>query len=663
MPADLQNGYKEIKDKISSAKAYNDLKSQYNDLKSSAGDSFDNAKSDVQDSLNNVKNSAEDKLNNLNSTVDKYKKQVKTQFEHLIDIKRILNGKGGNSIRYIKRMLTKVLGKIEPKIGDILFGEVLKMLGCDQQQSYTSGPQGQVLYIKTKSIDLARLLTRDPTEKKNKPLYEKQSLSGSQTYPYPMNKELYNRIQDGGNSYQGQYGSVYYGRSGKPLFDIQYADVNDLGETGSFYKVTLLERITLNKMNNISEFIKDYFKTIKIFDFNSVISWILECMLGILSISGGIGLKKVDDVSKVMAVIQRLLGICFDNRKTIDVSGISKLSEVDDDDNSYYELSDIDLRNIEERQNNIKNKVVKFLSCNDVALPVNSDNVISELENLTFIEDEDKQIESAINITDTLTNDPNWNGFALDGSLKAELDFDFVKNLMKGLAFALLTPKILLPIAIMLKALGKSILETIESFYDFIRKFASFFKNLISKIMSIFIQTLFNEIKRDIRGLVQQVVLDLAKEKAAKQLTLVLKLVQLLITVANFIRDFRECKSVIDEILWLLKIVSSGWGNIGSNPLQSSSDLPLPLLFASQLLDGYSQTRSFINTISELQKIGIPTGPMPDGSPNLTVLAIYSQLRGQSYEMLNSKIQVAIPALAITPAGLTIPSQGFGVFT
>ncbi len=368
MAIDLDNGYKEIKDKISSAKAYTDLKSQYSDLKKRAGDSFDTNQAMAQEGLDNFKKTAEDKLNDLTGVVNKHKKNVKTQFEHLIDIKRILSGKGGNSIRYIKRMLIKVLAKIEPKIGDILFGEVLAMLGCDQQQAYSAGPQGQVLYIKTKSIDLGRLLTKDPLGKKNKPLYEKQSLSGSQTYPFPMNKELYNRIQDENNSYQNQYGNVYYGRSGKPLFDIQYTDTNDLGETGSFYKVTLLERITLTKMNNISEFIKDYFKTIKIFDFTSVLAWVLECMLGAISISGGIGLKKVDDVSKVMAVIQRLLGICFDNRKTIDVSGVSKLSEIDEDDNSYYELSEVDLRNIEERQNNIKNKVVKFLSCNDVLL-------------------------------------------------------------------------------------------------------------------------------------------------------------------------------------------------------------------------------------------------------------------------------------------------------
>ena len=63
----------------------------------------------------------------------------------------------------------------------------------------------------------------------------------------------------------------------------------------------------------------------------------------------------------------------------------------------------------------------------------------------------------------------------------------------------------------------------------------------------------------------------------------------------------------------------------------------------------------------EMQKIGIPTGPMPDGSPNLTVLSVYSSIKGQSSEMLNSKIQVAIPPLTMTPAGFTVPAAGFGV--
>jgi hypothetical protein len=213
----------------------------------------------------------------------------------------------------------------------------------------------------------------------------------------------------------------------------------------------------------------------------------------------------------------------------------------------------------------------------------------------------------------------------------------------------------------MLKALGNSILETIKSFSDFVKRFSTFFKNVVSKIAGIFIKELFKEIKKDIRNLIQSILVDLAKEKAAKQISVILKLIQLLITIGQFIRDWRECKSVVDEILWLLKIATSAWGT-GRNPISSAkNNLPLPLLFAAQLLDGYSETRSFINTIQELQKVGIPTGPMPDGSPNLTVLSIYSSIKGQGAEMTNAKVQVAIPPLTMTPAGFTIPSQGFGL--
>jgi hypothetical protein len=106
----------------------------------------------------------------------------------------------------------------------------------------------------------------------------------------------------------------------------------------------------------------------------------------------------------------------------------------------------------------------------------------------------------------------------------------------------------------------------------------------------------------------------------------------------------------VDEILWLLKIATTGWGK-----------LPLPLVFACELLDGFSETRAFIGTITELQKIGIPTGDMPDGSPNLSIMAMLSQIKGMSSEFSeNSKVQVAIPPLTMTPAGITVPASSFG---
>jgi len=630
--SDLNDGYKKVQDKINTTKSYTNLKSKYDGLKKNAGTTFDQKKSDTTQSINKLKEQTKS-----------YQKELKTQFEQLLDISSITGGKGASSISYIKTMMTKVLHKLEPKIAEILYHECLTAVGCDQQQTFSS----QSIYVKVKSVDISNLLKKDPATKPGKLLYEKKPVV-YQTYPFSMNKELYQRIQSGNDYSTDNGGQLYYGRSGQPLFNIQYVEVDNLGQTGPWFKVDLMNRAS--SVNNVSEFIIDYYKSIKVFDFHNSISWIIEMITGAISISGDIGINQVEDTTKAGLIMQRILGLCFDNRKTIDVSGISKLSEYDSADNSFYEFTDIDLRKIDDRVSNVKNGVIKFVTCDDVKLPVDTKPITDSLSDMIFVEG-DKEVEIADKLTNLISSDPKWGGLAINSSLKAELDLNFLKSIVKGLAFSLLSPKVLLPLFVMLKAIGQSVSDTINSFYDFIKKFKAFFKNLISKIGAIFVQELFKFIKKDIKNLIQSVIIDLAKEKADKKIIMILKLVQLLITVAQFIKDWRECKSVIDELLWLLKIATSGWGG----------EISLPLLFASQLLDGFSATRAFMGTIEELQKIGIPTGDMPDGSPNLTVLSMFSQAKAHANEMAeNGKLQVAIPPLTMTPAGLTIPASGFG---
>lgn len=629
--ADNSSGYKKVQSKINATKTYTNAKGKYDDLKKNAGETFDQKKSDVTQTLDKLK--AQSKS---------YQRELKNQFEELLDIKSILGGKGGNSVAYIKKIMTKTIKNIEPILAELIAAECLTAVGCDQSQTFNQ----QSLYVKVKSVDLGNLLKKDPNSPVGKLLYEKKPLS-VQTTPFTMNKELYQRIQSG-NDYLTDNGQLYNGRSGQPLFNIQYVETDNFGQTGPWFKVDLQNRV--GGVNNVKEFMIDYFKTIKIVDFHNIISWVLEAITGAISIKGDFGINQVEDSSKAMMIIQRILGLCFDNRKQIDVSGISKLSEYDDIDDSFYEFTDIDLRKIQDRVNNIKNGVIQFETCDMVNLPLNAQAITDSLNEMLFVEGT-KEEDIANNISKLIASDPNWGGLALNGSLEAEIDLNFLKGMVKGLAFALLSPKILLPLFIMLKAIGQSVGDAINSFYDFIKRFKAFFKNIISKIGAIFVKELFNLIKKDIKNLIQNVIIDLAKEKADKKIIMILKLVQLLITIAEFIRDWRECKSVIDELLWLLKIATTGWGG----------EISLPLLFASQLLDGYSATRAFMGTIEELQKIGVPTGDMPDGSPNLSVLSLFSQMKAQSNEQAeNGKIQVAIPPLTMTPAGLTVPASGFG---
>jgi len=631
MSLDLNFDYSQVKKKIQASKSYNELKTDYDKTVKEAGDSFEQSKETVTETIDKVKEQTK-----------RYQRDLKNQLEQLLDINNVTGGKGSNTIGYVKKLFLQTLKNIEPKIAEILNEESLNAIGCDQQQTFDS----TVIWIRVSSIDLSSLLKKDPNEGVGKVLYEKRPIQ-IQSYPFSMNRELYQRIQSG-QSYLQDNLQLYKGESGQDLFDIQFYDQGPFGQTGGWYKVTLSNRI--NGVNKVGEFLIDYYKTIKVVDFETIIPAIIESLTGAISIQASVGFTEAENTSKFLLLVQRVLGLCFDNAKEIDVSGVAKIAELDGIDESFFEFTDLDLRNIQQRVSNIQNGVVEYENCGNVKLPIDSLSILESLENIRFVPDSNL-VDAADSVTQTITNNPQWQGLAITGNIQAAVDFNFVKLIAQGLVTAVLSPKVLLPIFIMLKALGQTIVDSINTFVDFIKQFKKFFTNLVSKIGAIFVQELFNLIKKDIKNLIQQIIKDLAKEKADKRLIIILKLIQLLILIANFISDWRKCKSVIDELLWLLKIATTGFGN----------EIPLPLLFGAQLLDGFSETRAFIGTIEELQKLGIDTGALPDGSPNLGILSILGQLKASANENAeNGKLQIALPPLTITPAGLTLPSNAFG---
>ena len=628
MSLDLSFDYESAKKKIAATSSYKDLKEKFDKAQKKAGDSQEKALDAVQNGLDKVKDQTK-----------RFQKEIKNQFDQLLDISNVTGGKGSNTISYIKRLLLQALKNMEPRIAELLNEEALTAIGCDQQQTFTTNLNGQPLCIKVSAVDFGGLLKKDPAESPGKILYEKLFID-IQKYPFSFNRELYQRIQSG-QPYSVDNSSYYLGKSGQPLFDIRFNDQT------SCFEITLADRV--NGINKVGDFLLDYYGTIKIFDFETVLPSILESLCGAISMSVNIGVTQAESASKFELFIQRILGLCFDNASEIDVTGTAKLAELDGIDDSFYEFTDIDLRKIEQRIANIQKGVVTFVECGEVELPVDFDAVIEALENIRFVPDSDI-VDAADKVTETLASNPQWAGLTLTADIKATIDVNFVKLIVQGLVMAILSPKVVLPIFIMLETLGRSVNQLINSYMDFVKQFKKFTLNFISKVGAIFVEELFELIKKDILNLLQTVIQDLAKEKADKRLIIILKLIQLLIVIAQFISDFRKCKSVIDEILWLLKIALSGWGG----------EIPSPLLAVSQLLDGYSETRAFIGTIEELQKLGIPTGDLPDGSPNLGILSMLGQMKAMANENAeNGKTQIFLPPIAVA-GGSTLPSTGFG---
>jgi hypothetical protein len=88
-------------------------------------------------------------------------------------------------------------------------------------------------------------------------------------------------------SYSQITGKNYLGKSGQNLFDFQYTTTNDFGITGNYFRMLLLDRE--NNVNNVGEFLSDYYSTIKLIDPVDVGMQLTNIVSGAISINSQIG--------------------------------------------------------------------------------------------------------------------------------------------------------------------------------------------------------------------------------------------------------------------------------------------------------------------------------------------------------------------------------------
>jgi hypothetical protein len=602
----------------------------------------------VGDSMEKAKDKVAQSLSGFSEKTKRYTKQLKNQLEQLLDIVNVSGGKGSGSPKYIKKLLIRTINNVEPKIRTIVFEE-LQHINCDENKTYsTTGP----IFIKVQSVDLFGRLKLNPNEIPGKLLYEKDPIQTG-TFPISTNKILKSLTDNTSTPYSSLIGGGedYIGKSGQPLFNIEYRETDLAGQTGPWFRVDLAPRAS--GINNVGEFMADYYNTIKMTEKVDIMTSIMESLTGAVSMKVSAGVGEVTQSSQAEKIILRILGLCFDSRgNEIDVSGISKVAPLDGVDDSFYEFTEVDLREIDQRVNNIKNGVIEFEDCGNVKVPVDYDQILDNLNQLFFVEGSDFD-NLADQLTNTLSNNPEW---GINVNAQPVIDTNFIKLITNGIIGAMMSPKVVLPIMIMLKAQGNNISDLVNSFTDFLKNFKQFAINVISRVGAIFVEELFNLIKADILQLIQGVIKDIVKEKAKKKLIMILKLIALLMIIAQIISDYRQCKSLVDEILAILSLISlpGGVGLPGGN-------IPLPLLLTSQFLDGYSESRAFLGTVQELQGLGVPTGLLPDGSANLELLSKFSQMKAMAFEEAeNGKVEIAIGPLTVSPAFITIPDKSYG---
>jgi hypothetical protein len=311
---------------------------------------------------------------------------------------------------------------------------------------------------------------------------------------------------------------------------------------------------------------------------------------------------------------------------------------------------------------------MEFEDCDNVKLPVDTETLIDELIKLRDVIDDqspNEQVKSINNVLDTLYQNPDWQAFLpTNFNLEVAINKEYVKQIPLALASAVLSPKVLFPIMILMQVVesqatntynsavtsGNTFIQSgntslggvnniINNGVDFLKVFRSFSIQVVSRIGGIFLKTLYDILKKDILILITSVIADVSRSQRLKKYSIILRLVNILLVLAQLVDDFRKCKSLINNILLLLKTIFVKPGGL----------IPIPLLLLAELLPGYSPERATINTIELLQSVGLPTGVLPDGSPNL--MGIYNLVsnKGSDKEKAdNGNTQVAVR----TPQGV-----------
>jgi hypothetical protein len=233
------------------------------------------------------------------------------------------------------------------------------------------------------------------------------------------------------------------------------------------------------------------------------------------------------------------------------------------------------------------------------------------------------------------------------------IDNNIIKQIPLAVASSVLSPKVLLPLYTLLSVvqsggtytynqavtgvnnvtsgvntavgnagsdIGEATSNVVTNGTEFLKTFKTFSIQVISKINAEFLEVLFEILKKDIINLVSSIIQDVSKSRIEKKYAMILRLIQIALVVSQLVDDYRKCKSLLDNILQLLSLVGQ---NLGLR-----REIPLPLLALSGFLPGISPEKMTINGIEILQALGLPTGTLPDGSPNLTLQFLLGSNKG-----------------------------------
>ena len=590
----------------------------------------------------------------------------------------------------------KKTDEINKTITDALFSQ----FGCDstlliRTEHTTKSSLG--ISIDRNEIDQYGLLAIDPNNTPGKYLYEGNDVTKH------INYLLYKA--QGVNETK----PLIFNYNGRVLFTIGSSSPNTFNfKFGEYYE---------NK--TYGEWLKDYLTACTpIFNSVNFTTILTDLITGAISIKANKSKIEIQQQSTLVVALQKLFGFCseanpdsgapnnsanniLNNQQNQNANyngdgftgtqtGFGQTMNANSNNNTNpFDFNFGDLDQIENDANLRSKGAVNFVTCGNLELAINPDDILNGLDALFANANTDSAPYSYDGLTDNelpstnkngsnstnpndpanpsydnSTIDPNAGNAAnfFDNALKnaaknalnsgettividlpnmnAELQLNILKAIPYALMQMVLTPKVL-PIPKLHAVLSGD--NSTKSVSDFVNMMTDVIKKIGSKITTMLINNIFEAIKSDLIKLAKELSVNFLKQRG---LDYIATLTSLLSILGLFSGSSTSCGGVLDKLLKLLKLA-----NFGPMPM-----LPPPLiLVGGAVKPGMNSVAIFNDIKSNLQQKGIETAPtLPDGTPNNMMIAIEETVKTLTTHI---KTNSTIQTFGIGPTG---PVQGYG---
>lgn len=437
----------------------------------------------------------------------------------------------------------------------------------------------------------------------------------------------------------------------KDIFFIYFDEQNE-----SFF-IKINERFTNRP---ISDFTTEYLNSIDFFYQNTLYQTLVNNLTGVSDLNKNKNFK--NKANKINRVLSKIKTDCGED----DIQLFTDLNNIVDE--VVLDPQDFDL--LQENPNTYINGVETYI-CGGVKIVFDNESMVRNYNNyetgLIKKRTENAKVNSLSNslerlldevLETNLGNDFDGNSQSLQ-NLRNSFFSDNISNFDLGLNKLILSPQYFMLVQLELLFTQQALIGGLDIF---LKRKINLTKLVSTLVFGIFRRLLYNQIRRELISLVKQTAKEIKNEQL-RNLRLITGNLRNLLNRSrkgnnNSITDnesqitnFNDCQEINNEVLEILNLNNvSISGGIGFN-----FGIPFFLLAVAKFRPGISRNRTYINYINNLEKLGVDTGPLPDGSPNLMVAAGKALIESIYDDILQN---MSVESTGITAAGAPFKATG-----